>query len=210
MRKIIQVFTILCFIPILLFGSTNRYSIKSGIIEYDILGEDSISKDETVGASKLFFKDFGNIELIDETTTYTNSKLQEEEQESERVIYKMLKDKQYVVDFNDEIIYSQKIELDEENSFLSIKNREAFIQMGAKFIGNEAILGFNCEVWELGSYKTWVYKGITLKQISKIDSKTQMIVARSAKFNIDIKDSNFKLPKFPIKAIDIIINQEED
>ena len=67
MKKI--AFTILLFSVCSLFAQNNRYDIKSGIVEYDILGTTN-SKDHTFsGSSILYFKDFGNLELFDEIIT---------------------------------------------------------------------------------------------------------------------------------------------
>ncbi len=59
MKKI--AFVILLFSVCNLFAQNNRYDIKSGIVEYDILGTTN-SKDHTfTGSSILYFKDFGNL-----------------------------------------------------------------------------------------------------------------------------------------------------
>lgn len=201
-----RVFLISLLICTVGFSQTNRYSVKSGFVEYDILGE-GLSKDENIsGTSSLYFKDFGNIELIDERIVQVIAN----EPEEERVVYKIIKDRVYTADFNDEITYSQKLSLDDENPLFNIKNRETFTQMGAKFLGNENILGYKCDVWELGDYKIWVYNSVMLKQISKSLGKVQLQIAKSANFNINIKEDKFKLPNFPIKAIETIIGEFEE
>lgn len=204
MKKI--AFTILLFSVCNLFAQNNRYDIKSGIVEYDILGTTN-SKDHTFsGSSILYFKDFGNLELFDEIITQKRGSIVEEE----RNTYKISKGKIYTADFNDEIIYSQDLSIDDENPIANTKNREAFKEMGAKFLGNENILGYKCDIWELGEYKIWVYNSVPLKQISKSLGVEQMQIAKNANFNIDIKDNKFKLPNFPVKAIDVIIGEGEE
>lgn len=189
-----------------LFGQTNRYEIKSGIVEYDILGSTN-SKDHTFsGTSTLYFRDFGNLELVDEVIIQKRGSFVEEE----RNTYKIVKDKLYSADFNDEIIYSQKLTVDEDNPISNIKNRETFTQMGAKFLGNENVLGYKCDIWELGEYKIWVYNSVPLKQVSTSLGVEQLQIAKNANFNINIKDDKFKLPNFPVKAIEIIINEGEE
>ena len=189
-----------------MFAQNNRYDIKSGIVEYDILGTTN-SKDHTfTGSSILYFKDFGNLELFDEIITQKRGSIVEEE----RNTYKISKGKIYTADFNDEIIYSQDLSIDDENPIANTKNREAFKEMGAKFLGNENILGYKCDIWELGEYKIWVYNSVPLKQISKSLGVEQMQIAKNANFNIDIKDNKFKLPNFPVKAIDVIIGEGEE
>jgi len=188
-----------------LFAQTNRYDIKSGIVEYDIIGTNSTDSSTIIGTSVLYFKDFGKLELTDERLTYKRANFEDEE---ERNINKIAKDKLYIVDFNDEMIYSQDLQINKDNPISDIKNRESFTQMGAKFLGNENILGYKCDIWQLGEYKIWVYNSVPLKQIIKSSGSEQMYIAKNANFDIDIKNSKFKLPDFPIKAIDIIISEE--
>jgi len=188
-----------------LFAQTNRYDIKSGIVEYDIIGTNSADNSTIIGTSVLYFKDFGKLELTDERLTYKRTNFEDEE---ERNINKIAKDKLYIVDFNDEMIYSQDLQINKDNPTSDIKNRESFTQMGAKFLGNENILGYKCDIWQLGEYKIWVYNSVPLKQIVKSSGSEQMYIAKNANFDIDIKNSKFKLPDFPIKAIDIIISEE--
>ena len=51
-----------------LFALTNRYEMKSGIVEYEIVGNAGSENNGEVirGTSKLYFKDYGNLELTDE------------------------------------------------------------------------------------------------------------------------------------------------
>lgn len=188
-----------------LFSQTNKYDIKSGIVEYDIIAVSNTQNLTTEGTSVLIFKDFGKLELTDERLIHKLNGLEDEE---ERNITKISKNKVLTVDFNDEVIYSQNLDIDED--LANINNKEAFNQAGAKFLGNESILGYKCDVWELGEYKSWVYNGVILKQISRSSAMEQMQIAKNANFNIDIKDSKFKLPNFPIKNIDVIISEGED
>ncbi|MFV7790201.1 hypothetical protein ACNSOP_10885 [Aliarcobacter lanthieri] len=188
-----------------LFAQTNRYDMKSGIVEYDILG--TTGNSTITGSSVLYFKDFGKLELVDERLIYKMANFDDEE---ERNISKISKDKLYTVDFNDEIIYSQDLQIDKENPAENIKNKDSFTQMGAKFLGNENILGYKCDIWQLGEYKIWVYNSVPLKQITKTGDNEQLYIAKNANFNIDIKDNKFKLPNFPVKAIDIIISEGEE
>lgn len=205
MRKINFVFLFLLFGFVELFAG-NRYDMKSGIVEYEIVGDNGKVNGSINGTSKLVFKDFGAIELVDEKTTQIIAG----EQETERTVSKIVKDTLYTADFDDEIIYSQKLVLDEDSSIQNIKNRESFTQMGAKYLGTETILGYKCDIWQLGEDKIWVYNSVPLKQISKSLGVVQMQIAKTATFNIDIKDDKFKLPNFPVKKIEAIIGGGED
>lgn len=195
--KYIVIFLLLSFIN--LFAQANRYEMKSGIVEYEIVGK---GESAVTGTSKLYFKDFGNVELSDERIIQTIMG----DKEEERVVSKIVGDKVFTVDFTDEVIYTQKIVADEENSTMNIKNREAFISMGAKNLGTEEILGYKCDIWKLGEDKIWVHNSVPLKLISKSLGVEQVQVAKFVVFNIDIKDEKFKLPPFPVKAMEELIS----
>lgn len=202
--KYILVFLLVTFSS--LFAQANRYDIKSGIVEYEIVGNaPGMTKGDTLsGTSKLYFKDFGKLELSDEKIVQTIMG----EKEEERTITKIVNDKMFTVDFNDEVTYSQALILDEENVMLNIKNYDSFVQMGAKNLGKEDILGYKCDVWQLGEDKFWVYNSVLLKQVSQSLGVVQIQQAKLAVFNIDIKDDKFKLPPFPIKPIEEIVGEE--
>lgn len=201
--KYIVIFFLFGFIN--LFAEANRYELKSGMVEYEILGSGDVMGNATTvtGTSKLYFKDFGNIELTDEKIQQTVMG----DKEEERMVSKIVADKVYTVDFTDEVIYIQKMVMDEENSALNIKNDESLISMGAKNLGTEEILGYKCNIWQLGEDKIWVYNSVPLKLISQSLGLVQIQEAKFAVFNIDIKNEKFKLPNFPIKTIDEIVGE---
>lgn len=190
------------------FADNKSYDVKSGIIEYAIVAEkDASSKDYIKGNSKLYFKNFGATEIVD--TTMTQVLFGEEEKE--RTIVKIDKDNMYTVDFEEETIYSQKLLSDENGINRMLLNKENLLKMGAKSIGTETLLGYKCDVWQLGEDRIWTYNGVSLKQISKSSSGMQLQEAKIANFNIEIKDDKFKLPNFPIKQMDeMIINEEQE
>ncbi len=204
-KSYIYIFLLFGFVN--LFAEINRYDIKSGMVEYEILGKaDGMEKGDTIsGTSKLYFKDFGKIELLDEKIVQTIMG----EKEEEHVISKIIADKLLTVDFNDEVIYSQKLVLDEENFMQNIKNYESFVQMGAKNLGKEDILGYKCDVWQLGEDKIWVYNSVPLKLINQSMGIIQIQQAKFVVFNIEIKDDKFKLPNFPIRPIEEIEGEIE-
>lgn len=204
-KSYIYIFLLFGFVN--LFAEINRYDIKSGMVEYEILGKaDGMEKGDTIsGTSKLYFKDFGKIELLDEKIVQTIMG----EKEEEHVISKIIGDKMLTVDFNDEVIYSQKLVLDEENFMQNIKNYESFVQMGAKNLGKEDVLGYKCDVWQLGEDKIWVYNSVPLKLINQSMGIIQIQQAKFVVFNIEIKDDKFKLPNFPIKPIEEIEGEIE-
>ena len=190
-----------------LFAQANRYDVKSGMVEYEIMGSGEVMGSATTvsGTGKLYFKDFGNVELTDEKIQQTVLG----DKEEERMISKIMGDKIYTVDFTDEVVYTQKMVIDDENANLNVRNKEAFISMGAKNLGTEEILGYKCDVWQLGEDKIWVYNSVPLKIISKSLGLVQTQVAKLAVFDITIKEDKFKLPPFPIKAMDELIGEPD-
>ena len=190
-----------------LFAQTNRYDVKSGMVEYEIIGSGDVMGSPTTvsGTSKLYFKDFGNVELSDEIIQQTV----DGDKEEERLVSKIMGENVYTVDFVDEVIYTQKMVLDDDTASLNIKSKEAFISMGAKNLGVEEILGYKCDVWLLGEDKIWVYNSVPLKLISKSLGLVQIQEAKLAVFNIIIKDDKFKLPSYPVKAMDEIIGEPD-
>lgn len=189
-----------------LFAQEKAYDVRSAIVEYHIVAEVGASKDYSKGKSKLYFKDFGSLELNDSTMLqrYFN------ELEEERVITKIEKSKMYTVDFDNEEILSSNLAFDEEGSSRFVLNKENLTNMGAKFVGIEKVLGYDCEVWQLGDDRIWSYKGVALKQISKSLSGMKIIEAKLANFNIDINNDKFKLPNFPIIQMDEMISNIEE
>lgn len=187
-----------------LFAQTNRYDVKSAIVEYEIAGSGEVmgNKASLSGTSKLYFKNFGELELSEEKIVQSANGDEEEEHN----ITKIVGNKIYNVDFNDKITYQQEMVFDEENPFLNLKNSDTLISMGAKKIGSESVLGYKCDIWQLGEDKIWIYNTVPLKFISKSLGVVQIQEAKLAVFNVDIKDDKFKLPPFPVKAVDDMLN----
>lgn len=187
-----------------LFAETNRYDIKSAIVEYEIAGGGNVmgSKATVSGSSKLYFKDFGKVELTEEKIVQAVMGDNEEEHN----ITKIVGTKIYNVDFNDKVVYQQELVSDEENPLLNLKDAATLTSMGAKKIGSEAILGYKCDIWQLGEDKIWIYNTVPLKFVSKSLDVIQIQEAKLAVFNVDIKDDKFKLPPFPVKAVDDMLS----
>ena len=68
MEKSRYIFGFLLFGVVSLFADTNRYDVKSAIVEYAIVGSGDVmgTKATLTGTNKLYFKDFGKVELTDE------------------------------------------------------------------------------------------------------------------------------------------------
>ncbi len=204
MRKTKYIFGFLLF-GVSLLADANRYDLKSAIVEYEIVGTGDVlgSKATVSGSSKLYFKDFGKIELSEEKIVQNV----DGDKEEEHNITKIAGNKIFNVDFNEQVIYQQELILeDKENPFLNLKNSDTLISMGAKKIGSDTVLGYKCDVWQLGEDRIWIHNTVPLKFINKSLGLVQIQEAKLAVFNIDIKDDKFKLPSFPVRAIDDVVN----
>jgi hypothetical protein len=207
-RKSKYILGILFLGMVSLFAESNRYDMKSAIVEYEIVGTGDVmgSKATVSGNSKLYFKDFGKMEFSEEKI----AQIIDGDKEEEHTITKIVGSKIYNVDFNEQITYQQELVLgDQDNPFLNLKNSDTLISLGAKKIGTEAILGYKCDIWQLGEDKIWIYNTVPLKFVNKSLGVIQIQEAKLAVFNIDIKDDKFKLPPFPIKAIDDVLSNRD-
>ncbi len=188
-----------------LFAETNRYDMKSAIVEYEIVGAGDVmgSKATVTGSSKLYFKDFGKMELSEEKIVQAV----DGDKEEEHNVTKISGNKIFNVDFNEQVIYQQELlSEDKENPFLNLKNADTLTSMGAKKIGSESVLGYKCDIWQLGEDRIWIYNTVPLKFINKSLGVVQIQEAKLAVFNVDIKDDKFKLPAYPVRAIDDVLN----
>ena len=210
MEKSRYIFGFLLFGVVSLFADTNRYDVKSAIVEYAIVGSGDVmgTKATLTGTNKLYFKDFGKVELTDEKIVQEV----EGDSEEEHTVTKIVGNKILNVDFNERVIYQQELIFeDAENAFLNLKNANTLVSLGAKKIGTETILGYKCDIWQLGEDKIWIYNTVPLKFVSKSLGLVQIQEAKLAVFNVDIKDDKFKLPPFPVKAVDdMLIGSTEE
>ncbi len=118
MGKSKYIFGFLLLGMVSLFADGNRYDIKSAIVEYEIVGTGDVmgSKATVNGTSKLYFKDFGKVEFSEEKIVQNV----DGDKEEEHTITKIVGNKIYNVDFNEQITYQQDLVLeDQENPFLN-------------------------------------------------------------------------------------------
>ena len=205
MGKSKYIFGFLLFGMVSLLAETNRYDMKSAIVEYEIVGAGDVmgSKATVTGSSKLYFKDFGKMELNEEKIVQAV----DGDKEEEHNITKIAGNKIFNVDFNEQVIYQQELlSEDKENPFLNLKNADTLTSMGAKKIGSESVLGYKCDIWQLGEDRIWIYNTVPLKFINKSLGVVQIQEAKLAVFNVDIKDDKFKLPAYPVRAVDDVLN----
>ena len=192
-----------------LSASTKRYDVKSGIVEYKITGGGSMLgiTTKTEGISKLYFTDYGNLELHDERETTTTMG----QKTTSHNLVKIEGDTVYSVDEEEKYIVKQKlgklVNQQKEGKSLASMGKEMMKEMGGKKIGTEKFLGYPCEVWEVMGSKVWIYKGVPLKTEANIMGFKHNIVATKAKFNVKIPKERFKLPNYPVKTLDDLFNE---
>ena len=82
-----------------------------------------------------------------------------------------------------------------ENRDLTDVCRDMMVQMGGKVVGEEEILGKNCQIWEIGNMKTktWIWNGIALKSETSMMG-TQTSEATSIEIDVDIPEDKLTLP----------------
>lgn len=189
-----------------------RYKVKSGIIKYTttISGKIIGSKITGSGTESLYFKNWGAKEFKEGQSTQTSHMKffgkEKTETTSKHEISKIDNGKIYLVDFKNKIIQSKNnpmMDLMKQSKTNAADESKNMLEaMGGKKIGNETYKGFNCEVWELLGGKQWIYKGVMLKMDMEVLGIKTLTEATSVKFNVDVADSNFKLPDFPIQKIE--------
>lgn len=206
--KIISIFLLLTAVISGLYAEGKRYEVKSGVVEYAINGGGSIMgiSSKTTGSEKLTFKNWGNVELHEEkSSTATMGHT-----DTTHNITKIENGKFFTVDFDQKEIIEHSPQMLKQmaNKDMSKTGKEMMISMGGKKVGNGKVLGYSCEIWELMGSKTWIYKGVPLKTEANIMGMKHTNVATKAKFNISISDKEFKLPNYPSKTVDQMMNEQ--
>jgi hypothetical protein len=185
-----------------------RYHVKSGIVTYQISTSGKVmgSTISGGGTENVYFKDWGAIELKEETTSQTTSMKffgkEKIEKSNTHTMSKLHNSKSYHVDFDKKSITettNAAMNVMQQTNSDASKTGESMLEaMGGKKVGNETFMGYSCDVWEIPGGKQWLHKGVLLKLDMTILGIKTLKVANSAKFDISVAESNFKLPNFPI------------
>ena len=200
--KILSVVFTLILATNALNAETKRYEIKSGIVEYAISGGGNMMGIQTniEGTSKAVFKEWGNVELHEETT----KSIIMGREEHTRQTTKIDAGKVYVVDYEQKNIvqYDPSMLIQPEHKELAKSAKEIMLSMGATKTGEETIHDYPCEVWETKHMKLWLHKGVMLKSNARVMGRTHTTEATNIQFNISVSDADLKLPDFPIKTME--------
>ncbi len=197
-----------------------RYAVKSGIVKYKttingkVMGQ-TVSGE---GTEELYFKNWGALELKKEdskkTTKINMFGQKKTEVEEIHTINKLDNGKSYSVNFKNKTIFLRRDPAMEmmktfNNGDVESAGKKMLESIGGKKIGNENILGYNCEVWQIPGGKQWIYKGLPLKlEVSMMGIKT-INEATSARFNTSVPDKYFELPDYPIQKEEGFRNDAE-
>ena len=203
-----------------------RYPVESGIVKYKTTTKGKVmgSNISGNGESTLYFKNYGALELTEDTSTQTTEinlfGKKNKTEEKNHSMTKMENGMVYSVDFD-----KKKIHKMENIGATMLKGvdvnkvgKEMLETMGGKKIANEKFQGYDCEVWDLNGNKQYFYKGIPLRSEMKMMGITTITEATSVKFDTKVSDSKFKLPDFEVvevenmmsaSGIDEIMNSDE-
>jgi hypothetical protein len=158
------------------------------------------------GTSKTVFKEWGDVELHEETT---RSVIMGREEKSHQTT-KIDSGKVYIVEYEQKSIveYEPSMLIESEHKELAKSAKEMMLSMGATKTGEENILDYLCEVWETKHMKLWLHKGVMLKSKVRVMGRTHTTEATNIQFNISVSDEELKLPDFPVKTMEESMQEE--
>ena len=217
MKGFIMKFLLFLSVAVVVAGANEfkRYDVKSGEVKYNLSTTMSSSGMEitTKGTRVIKFKDYGAKELREEKTTTTQKIFGKTTKSSKHQMSLIDNGKTYAVDFKSKTIYEMGNMAGAMAGAMgqNLKNMgmEMLKKMGGKKVGTDNVAGVECEVWDLKGIKQCIYKGVTLKLTANMAGTKVEEVATEAKFDIDIPDSELKLPDYPKKDVGKMMEQME-
>lgn len=187
------------------FGKdVKRYSIKSGEVHYKIEGSGNLmgTQISSRGEKSLYFKDYGNLMMEEETIRESTSGLAGNKQNTKHTMTKKDRDSVYNVNFDQKTIFTMRdpmtdMHVDKDMS----KDAEKILKgFGGQKIGSDKVLGYSCTIWSLMGAKQCLYQNeVPLWLEVDIMGIKSRHTAVSAKFNHSVSDKYFQLPNYPIK-----------
>ncbi len=180
--------------------------VRSGKIDYEIRGSGNMMgmRTETIGKKRMIFDRYGvrtltEVNKIEKQTMGGHT----ETTRSHTIVY-MNGEEMKTVDFSTKTItvkknpaYTMMKSMKEADSAVPL-GLAMLQKMGGKKIGTDNVLGYPCDVWEIMGSKQCVYKGVALRVETDVMGIKQTEMATKAAFDIDIDESSFKLPDFPV------------
>jgi hypothetical protein len=184
-------------------GVFKKYSIKSGMIFYDIniTAYSNKFKSSTTGIARLIFDEWGAKELKEEDTTEIQVG-NFQETHDHRFMSMVDNGTVYTVDFDDGIIYKMRdrsLDLSiAKGEDLSNENLELIKQKNGVKIGKDKVAGFECDVWKVDDKEVCLYEGLILSIIIKNSGFLNEKRAVQVILNQPIPPEQFKLPEYPV------------
>lgn len=186
--------------------TVKRYSLASGMIEYEVTGGGNVLGmiSETRGRSTLYFKNYGDVTLEEQETTTTMSGMVSKEDKA-HTMKKIDHVTVYTVDFERKKINKGTDPIASQylasGKNMSTDSEAQLQKMGGKKIGTEKVLGYSCEVWSLMGGKQWLYKGqVPLRIEAEVMGMKSGMIAVKATFSKSVPDSKFQLPDYKIEV----------
>lgn len=204
MKKLaLLTFTLLFLAGNTLYAGAKRYNIKSGSISYHTNTSGSIMGigTQSEGSKTLYFKEYGNIEVTEATSTSNTMGRQDTTHTHTKFHNGMI----YTVDFDNNTIIKQDMSAMMGDKNMQVMGQDMLEKMGGKKIGSGKVLGYNCEIWDAMGSKMWFYKGVPLKVESSMMGIKTSEIATKASFNKNIPKSKLTLPNYPVQTMDDMV-----
>lgn len=179
-----------------------RYTFESAIVKYNIMGQGNMMGIEThtSGTKSLYFKNYGEqlIEKSEQTIAYRGDTKDERRTHTFKKIDNLTV---YNVDFKQKKILKTKDPIADKYQEISRGGHLAIlVAQGGKRVGMDKVLGLKCEIWNITGTSQCLYKNqIPLWIEADIMGLKQKTVASDIKFNVNIEDKEFELPKYSIE-----------
>ncbi|MEJ2436751.1 MAG: hypothetical protein P8Y43_04055 [Sulfurovaceae bacterium] len=199
MKRLAVLLLLMGFATLLSADTKKRYDVESGIVKYKITGGGNVMgvSMEVSGNATSAFRNWGSEELYEEqTSSVTMGQKTQEHQMS-----KLVDGKAYIVDFANKIIldYSGQVLTNSEYSDMMQQGKDMLIAMGGKKVGEEELMGYDCEIWELAPAKIWIHKGVMLKSEASMMGIKYTTAAVEVDLDASVSDDQLQMPDFPIK-----------
>lgn len=167
-----------------------RYAFEKAEVEYIIEGRDEGTKSVYIDMGGYKMAEYKTLKISKKKTEHTAVILLGSE-----IINIDIDEKQAVRMHNPMAYYLADPSRDWE------KTAEKFLtKMGYKIVGQETILGKECDIWKSGGNKIWAWNGLTLKSKFGKDIET----ATNIKIEGSIAQSKFEIPEgYEVDVIDI-------
>ncbi len=185
-----------------------RYAFESAVVKYKITGQGKVMgiDTNTSGTKSLYFKNYGS-QLIEESEQTITQFGDTKDERRTRTLKKFDDSTLYNVNFKQKKILKttdpivnqyQEIEADLNNQGHLI----LLLEQGGKKVGMDKVLNLKCEIWNIMGTSQCLYKNqIPLWIEADVMGLKQKTIVSDIKFNVNISDTAFELPKYSIEVL---------